>query len=304
MIINKLIKKIILTFPFVKKLQSQVTNFNKNSMYPAGHFYSPIVAVDEIKKRENEIWNQKSDNKINGINLETEKQIQLVKNFKIWYDQLPFSENTTKGLRYFFNNEYYSYTDGIMLYAMMREFKPKRIIEIGSGFSSAVMLDTNDLFFDSKIQLTFIDPYADRLFSLISEEDQKSATVIQTDVQEIPLTLFENLEAGDILFIDSTHVVKTGSDVNYILFSILPVLKSGVILHFHDIFYPFEYPKEWVFKGFNWNESYVLKAFLMYNTAFEILLFSDYLHQHHKEVFLNLPDCTKNTGGNLWIRKK
>ena len=92
--------------------------------------------------------------------------------------------------------------------------------------------------------------------------------------------------------------------MNYILFDILPVLKSGVLIHFHDIFYPFEYPKEWVLSGRNWNEDYFLKAFLMYNNKFEIRLFSDYMHKHHKEAFIDMPLSYKNPGGNLWIEKK
>src|SRR5690606_8620162 len=115
----------------------------------------------------------------------------------------------------------------------------------------------------------------------------------------VPLAVFEELNAGDMLFIDSTHVAKTGSDVNYILFEILPRLKSGVLIHFHDIFYPFEYPRDWVFNGRNWNEVYFLKAFLMYNTTFEIKLFSHYLHKHHPNVFEAMPLCYRNHGGNL-----
>jgi hypothetical protein len=187
---------------------------------------------------------------------------------------------------------------------MINYFKPTRIIEIGSGFSSAVMLDTNQLFFNNQIDLTFIDPYPERLYSLMIEYDKKQTTVIETDVQLIPVDVFRKLKAGDILFVDSTHVTKTGSDVNYILFEILPILESGVLIHFHDVFYPFEYPKEWVYKGFNWNEDYILKAFLMYNDKFEIILFSEYLHKHHKDSFKDLPLSYKNTGGNLWIQKK
>src|SRR5690606_22964232 len=115
---------------------------------------------------------------------------------------------------------------------------------------------------------------------------------------------FDRLEADDILFIDSTHVAKTGSDVNYILFEILPRLKSGVLIHFHDVFYPFEYPRDWVFAGRNWNEDYLLRAFLMYNPAFEIILFSHYLHKHHPDAFAAIPLCYNNRGGNLWIVKK
>ena len=118
------------------------------------------------------------------------------------------------------------------------------------------------------------------------------------------MDVFEKLNAGDILFVDSTDVSKTGSDVNYIMFEIIPILKSGVLIHFHDVFCPFEYPKEWVFQGRNWNEDYILKAFLMYNDRFEIKLFSEYLHKHHGDVFEAMPLFYKNHGGNLWIEKK
>ena len=279
-------------------------NFKKNSCYPAGHYYSPIISVDNIKKREFEIWSKVGTDGITGIDLQTEKQIKLVKSFTKYYDEIPFSSEKQTKNRYYFENGFYSYTDGIMLYSMMRHSQPKRIIEIGSGFSSAVMLDTNELFFGNQIELTFIEPYPERLRSLINDNDKKTATMIESDVQLISLVNFEKLEAGDILFIDSTHVVKTGSDVNYILFEILPSLRSGVLIHFHDVFYPFEYPKEWVFMGRNWNEDYFLKAFLMYNNRFEIKLFSDYLHRNHKDVFKDMPLTYKNFGGNLWLEKK
>ena len=190
---------------------------------------------------------------------------------------------------------------------MIRHFKPKQIIEIGSGFSSMVMLDTNELFFENQIKCTFIEPYPKRLYSLMKSSDKSLYTIIESDIQNISLDVFEKLESGDILFIDSTHVSKTGSDVNYILFEILPVLKTGVLIHFHDVFYPFEYPKKWVFNGVNWNENFLLRAFLMYNQQFEIILFTRYLVDLHSSVFNNMPLClqsTSSSSSSFWIRKK
>jgi hypothetical protein len=217
---------------------------------------------------------------------------------------MPFNANKQDHLRYQFENGSYSYTDAIVLYSMIRNLKPKRIIEVGSGHSSAVMLDTNELFFNNQINLTFIDPYPERLLSLLKEEDKINNTLIKSDVQLLDLKLFKELQEGDILFIDSTHVSKTGSDVNYILFEILPNLNEGVYIHFHDIFYPFEYPKEWVFNGRNWNENYILKAFLMHNADYKMILFSEYLHKFSKETFSKLPLCYNNHGGNLWLKKE
>jgi hypothetical protein len=130
---------------------------------------------------------------------------------------------------------------------MMRTFKPKEIIEIGSGHSSAIMLDTNEICFDNKINLTFIEPYPEeRLMKILKDSDKISHTIINKKVQSIDLDTFLSLSENDILFVDSTHVSKVGSDVNFILFEVLPALKPGVLIHFHDIFYPFEMPKHWV----------------------------------------------------------
>lgn len=305
MTIKESLIKIINKLPYIRGLYQESVLYKKNSIFPPGHYYSPIVLVDDIKKREDEIWGKVTKDGITGIDLRTKEQISLIAELSKYYADIPFKADKQPNIRYQFENGFYLYTDGIVLYSMMRHFNPKKIIEVGSGFSSAVMLDTNELFFNNNINLTFIEPYPEeRLLPLMTEKDRKTTTVIKDFVQSVSLDVFKQLEAGDILFIDSTHVVKTGSDVNYILFEILPALQSGVLIHFHDVFYPFEYPKDWVYKGHNWNEDYFLKAFLMYNDKFEIKLFSEYIHRLHKEAFKDMPLSYKNTGGNLWIVKK
>lgn len=296
-----LFKSVLNQLPYVKTLYK----ISLNSRFPAGHYYSTVVLIDDIKKRELEIWKYTDQDGIPGIDLKTQEQINLLNSFNEYYAELPFTRGKQPNLRYQFDNEYYSSSDGIVLYSMIRHFKPKRIIEIGSGFSSANMLDTNELFFDNKIEITFIEPFPEeRLIPIMTEMDKKQTTIIKSDVQLIPLEVFKNLQTGDILFVDSTHAVKTGSDVNYILFEILPALQSGVLIHFHDIYYPFEYPKDWVFRGFGWNEAYFLKAFLMNNNKFEIIFFTDYLHSHHQESFNEMPLAVKGSGSSLWIEKK
>jgi predicted O-methyltransferase YrrM len=288
----------------IQDLQLKVDEYNKNSCFPPGHFYSPIVSVEKVKENEREIWKAVSSNRILGVDLNTEEQVSTLKQLARFYSEMPFKPKKVEGLRYYFDNEYYCYTDAILLYSMVRYFKPKKIIEVGSGFSSAVILDTNQLFLDNNVAVTFIEPYPERLYSLLEEADKNSAKVFVQDLQKVDITYFDTLEANDVLLIDSTHISKTGSDVNYILFQILPRLKKGVLIHFHDIFYPFEYPKDWVYMGRNWNEDYIIRAFLMYNNAFKIKLFADYLHTHQNDVFSEMPLCYKNTGGCLWIQKQ
>jgi hypothetical protein len=207
-------------------------------------------------------------------------------------------------MRYFFENTYYSYSDAIFLYCMIRYIQPKKFVEAGSGYSSCVVLDTNELFFKNSIECTFIDPYPERLLSLIKAEDKERIRIITDRIQDVNIEEFCGLSEGDILLIDSTHVSKVGSDVNYIFHEILPCLKKGVYIHFHDIFYPFEYPKEWVCAGKAWNEAYLLRAFLQYNDHFEIVFFNTFLEFFYEDRFLReMPLCMKNKGGSIWIKK-
>ena len=160
---------------------------------------------------------------------------------------------------------------------MLNKLKPRKLIEVGSGFSSALILDTKDEFLKYPIELTFIDPNPqDRLTALLKDEDYKTTTIIKDIVQNTSIETFRELKENDILLIDNSHVSKTGSDVNYLMTDILPNLNKGVVVHIHDIFYPFEYPKEWLFNTrLNWNEIYSVHNFLLFNSAFKILFFSD-----------------------------
>ena len=266
---------------------------------PPGHFYSPIPDLNEIRQNEEKVF-QRRPRTIPGIELNEEAQLQLFEKFKKYYYTLPFRAEKTKGLRYYFENPAFSYADGIFLYSMIRHVKPKKIIEVGSGYSSAATLDTNELFFDGAIKCTFIEPYPDLLLSLMKKGDEDRVTIISSKLQNVSLNVFSELSAGDILFIDSTHVSKTNSDVNYVFFELLPFLAEGVYIHIHDITFPFEYPKEWVYEGRAWNEAYLLRAFLQYNSAFEIVFFYDFLQHFYRERFAaEMPLVLKNSGASL-----
>lgn len=270
---------------------------------PPGHFYSPLPDITFVNQY-NATMLSRQIQSIPGIENRVEEQLALIEQLSQYYHELPFRNEKGPGLRYYFNNAMFCYGDAVMLYSMLRHCRPHRIIEVGSGFSSAIMLDTNDLFFGKGIALTFIDPHPERLYSLLSDEDKQRCRIIVGEVQDVPLDRFMALDAGDILFIDSSHVAKVGSDVVHLLTNVLPALKKGAIVHFHDIFWPFEYPEQWIREGRAWNENYVLKAFLQFNTAFKILLFNSYLGIHHPDVVGRLlPLFSMNTGGSLWLEK-
>ena len=271
---------------------------------PNGHFYSPIPSIAEIRQNEEKIFSTPSDT-LPGVDLNQEHQLHLLRVFTKYYKELPFTEQKIDGLRYFYENPAYSYSDAIILYCMIRHVKPKKIVEIGSGYSSCVFLDTNERFFSNSIQCTFVEPYPELLRSLLKEDDLRRINIFSKRIQDVELSVFESLIENDILFIDSTHVSKVGSDVNRIFFEILPALASGVYVHFHDIFYPFEYPKEWIYEGRAWNEIYILHAFLQYNSSFEITCFNTFLEHFFEDYFItNMPLCLRNPGGSLWLRKR
>jgi predicted O-methyltransferase YrrM len=269
---------------------------------PPGDVLSPIHSIAEVKERQKEIY--AIPRTMPGIELNETAQLELFNTLQQFYPEQPFSAQKSEGRRYWFENPAYSYSDAILLYCMIRYLRPRRIIEVGSGYSSAAMLDTDELFFDRSIQFTFIEPQPQLLRSLLKEEDLTRVAILETRVQEVDLDRFSELKANDILFVDSSHVSKVGSDVNHIFFKILPALQSGVFVHFHDVFYPFEYPLEWVYEGRAWNETYLMRAFLQYNNQFEIQLFNTFIDWFHKEkYFHDMPLVQKNTGGSIWLKK-
>lgn len=273
------------------------------SFAPIGHYYSPFPDLDDIHARRDVIFKRDVET-CPGVNLRESEQIRLLEQFAGYFPEMPFPQEKQSGQRYCFDNVFYCYGDAVILYSFLRHFRPARVIEVGSGFSSAAMMDVNDKFFEGKLKFKFIEPYPDRLLGLLSEKDIKSQEIVVKKLQDIPLSDFKVLQENDILFIDSTHVVKTGSDVKYYLDEVLPALNKGVIVHFHDIFWPFEYPEQWLYEGRVWNESYFLRSFLQYNDSFEILYFNAYMGERHpREVEKHLPVCLRNPGGSLWLRK-
>ena len=268
---------------------------------PPGHFYSVIPGEREIRAQ---LENPRVEDPMLGIELNLEAQRRLMERLESHCRDLPFGPEPRDGLRYHFVNPAFSWGDGITLFGMVQEARPKRIVEVGSGFSSALMMDLNDLRFERRIDITFIEPHPKLLFEMMMPGDRERYTVLESGIQEVDLEHFTKLGENDILFIDSTHVSKLSSDVNRIVFEILPSLAKGVLVHFHDIFWPFEYPPEWTAEGRAWNEAYLLRAFLQFNSHFEILFFSDLMFIMHREwVTERAPEVFANPGAGLWLRK-
>ena len=230
-----------------------------------GHFYSPIPDLADVRERLHSIWGW-AQFQVEGIDLDLPGQVALGHQFSLSYRDDYFHRNETEGRRYYWENEYFPFGDAFVTDRFVREVSPARIVEIGSGYSSAVMLDArDDLIREGKPapRLDFVEPYPDRLNGLLRHSDSENCKVWVHPVQDVPMSLFDELEKDDLLFIDSSHVMKTGSDLWWLFFHVLPRLKSGVWVFVHDIPWPFEYPIEWVEEGRAWNEAYTLRAFLM-----------------------------------------
>lgn len=186
----------------------------------------------------------------------------------------------------------------MLLAAMMRHARPNRVVEIGAGFSTAMMLDTVERFLDAPVSIEAIDPEPQRLRTLLRPGDERWLTLRVGLVQDMPTVSFTSLQPNDILFIDSSHVMKLGSDVSFLFFEVLPRLAPGVLIHLHDIAWPFEYPVGHYQHGWAWNEAHALRLLLADSARYRVLLFADYLVRAHRaDVRAIMPEALRQPPG-------
>jgi predicted O-methyltransferase YrrM len=275
---------------------------NQPRLFSDGHFYSPIADLDDIKAREESIW--RSNKIMAGIEWREDSQLRLLQDFSGYVPEIGFPvEKQDNPSTYYYSNDQFPILDAEVLYCILRYFKPHQMIEVGSGFSSLVTAYVNRVHSGGSLQFICIEPYP-RQFLLdgvpgISE-------LVVSKVQDVQMNFYDRLQEGDILFIDSSHVTKVGSDVNHLFFEVIPRLREGVLIHIHDIFLPDEYPKQWVIEeGRHWNEQYLVRAFLEFNASFEIIWASYFMAKYHgaevKARFPRFPEL--GGGGSLWLRK-
>jgi predicted O-methyltransferase YrrM len=269
-------------------------------LYPPGHFYSPVPDLDEVRDRDAQIFDGPAE--LVGIDLRTDDQLALVERLARYVVDQPFEAEPKDGLRYHFDNDYFGWGDGLVLFCMLRQLRPARVVEVGAGFSSALMLDTAERFLHPAPELVFIEPHPDRLRGLLRDDDTDRVTLLSRQVQDVDRALFDRLEPGDVLFIDSSHVTKIGSDVNLLLLEVIPRLRPGVHVHVHDIVWPFEYARKWVYQGRAWNEAYLLRALLTGNPRLRITFWSSQLAACHREqVGAALPLWLRDSGTSIWL---
>lgn len=262
------------------------------------HFYQPIPDTRTLK---NDLWEKESE--LVGVDMNTDLQLDLLRNvfprYSEEYNNFP-QERTDVPYEFHFNNGMFDGVDALVLYCMVRHFRPKMIIEVGSGYSTFVSAKAS--LRNRNTKLMCIEPYPNET---LKQGFPGLTELITKKVEDIDLDFFSRLESGDILFIDTSHVIKIGGDVNFLYLEVIPRLKKGVIVHIHDIFFPKEYPKSWVLDEYRfWTEQYLLQAFLAFNTAFEILFCNSYMGlKYPSEMKSTFPHSPWLYGGSIWIRK-
>jgi predicted O-methyltransferase YrrM len=267
------------------------------------HFYQPIPNRQEIMTYAGK------ERPLSSIEWHLDKQTELVKyllekyalefNNKEIFSAFGYSEDSSALIS----------GDAELLYAMVREKKPDRVIEIGSGGSTKIIaaaLKMNFIENSQKSQLISIEPYPQDFlkdFANVSKDFLEFSLLTQK-VEAVDLSVFESLQTNDILFVDSSHVFKSGSDVEFEFLQVYPRLQTGVLVHIHDIFFPYDYPIEWNLKESRyWNEQYFLETFLQFNKKFEVLASLSMVSSYKNFVFLDNINAynEERLPGSFWM---
>jgi hypothetical protein len=290
----------------LSKTRSEIVAATQRTWVPPGHFYSPVVnPADDLVQRAMRL-EAAPDVAPEALGISEAEMMRWFHIISLQYENHPFPEQKQSDGLYYYANPNFPLADALALAAVMVEKRPRRFTEIGSGFSTCAAIDISEKQLGGSVEMRFIDPHPELALSLIPHDSPYRDRFLRSRLQEVSLTVFEELRRGDILFIDSSHVGKTGSDVLDYLFRILPSLAPGVMVHIHDIFYPFEYPAMWIVEeNRSWNEAYFLRAFLQANDRFRLLFLCDWFYKCRKElVAAAMPLWIPHRGGSLWMESR
>lgn len=273
------------------------------------HFYSPIPDTRVLEGKK-DLWEKEME--LVDVDLNVEGQLNLLENvFATFRKECDFPLNKTPTPHeYYITNGAFGLISAAVLHCIIRHFAPQTIIEVGSGNSTYVSARASIMNqADGHItKLISIEPYPNQVlkkgFPGLSE-------LVPKKVEEVDINFFSRLEDRDILFIDSSHVVRIGGDVNFLYLEVLPRLKRGVIVHIHDVFFPKHYPKDWIIRHRNFfTEQYLLQAFLTYNDQFEVLWCGSYIYLKYPERLKLMFPSPEGLGfyenyfsSSFWMRK-
>jgi predicted O-methyltransferase YrrM len=274
--------------------------------FPQGHYHSPVLDLRELgdEVRRAQVWPARPRD-TPGLAWRDEDQVALCRDVFAHQKRLDLVPKATGDpSTYFAANGQYPPLDAWILEAMLRQLRPRRMIEVGSGFSSLITARVNREFLDGALDFTCIEPFPRDFLAGVPG----IGALVEQKVQDVALDLYGRLGDGDVLFIDTSHTIKTGGDVPWIFHEILPRLAPGVIVHVHDIFLPREYPELWVSEGWGWGEQYLLHSFLLFNDAFEVTFGARWMIEHHPDLlraaFPGYAEYELEGASGLWIRRR
>jgi predicted O-methyltransferase YrrM len=276
--------------------------FRKVGVFPIrDHYYEPLFNPAKLRK------SVYQDRELVGLDLNVEEQLELLRRFRFNNELITFPLTRRKDLEFYYHNGVYASGDAEFLYNMIRHFKPRRIFEIGSGQSTllaaSAILANHQSDAGYVCEHVCIEPYEAEWL------EKLNVTVVREPVEQIDKVLFRELGKNDILFIDSSHMIRPQGDVLFEYLEILPILSSGVLIHIHDIFTPKDYLEEWIYQDVRfWNEQYLLEAFLSFNSEFKVIGALNYLkHRHPKELISCCPvlatEMDSREPGSFWLRR-
>ncbi|MDX1993827.1 MAG: class I SAM-dependent methyltransferase [bacterium] len=281
-----------------------VSRYNANLWLQRGyyirpvHFYEPMPDVRMLEKH------YPAPSSMSGVEMRVEAQLAMLREVFPLYREalaaLPAQPNPVDKSAFYLNQSYFCGIDPLVYYGIIRHFKPARIVEVGAGFST--MLAALALRQNETGRLTSIEPYPNEVIAA----GIPGVEHVQAKGEDVDVTVFTSLAANDILFIDSSHVVRIGGDVVFLMLEILPRLQPGVLIHIHDIFLPYDYPKGFVLERYRfWTEQYLVQAFLVDNDKIEVVFAANLMCVDHQEaVKAAFPMALDWTGGSLWLRKR
>ena len=252
-------------------------------------FYSPIPDLAALP---DSTWERRSE--LAGIDFDLPRQLAFLEGQRQYLAELASPAE----------NPSYPPADSAVLHAIVRGVRPRRIVELGSGHSTlvaaaAALANERE---DAPVDYRAYDPFP----KVVGRSLAGLTELVPTRAEDLPLALFEELGENDILLVDTTHTVKTGGDVNHIVLDVLPRLRAGVLVHFHDIFLPWEYPRVWAEDyGLYWAEQYLLQAFLSMNDGFEVVCALYALSREQPNRVRELVPAWRegSVPGAFWIRR-
>ncbi|HEY3204025.1 MAG TPA: class I SAM-dependent methyltransferase [Thermoanaerobaculia bacterium] len=264
------------------------------------HFYTPVFDPERLT---DSVWSARFET---GVRYDAGEQLSLWRRVHRFGDELAAFPEDPDGLpdearRFFWRNSEFSHQDAVLYYSLIRHLRPARVIEVGGGFSTLLAAEAAAR--NGQTRIDCIEPYPRPFLAT----EIPGVRLHAASVLEVPLDFFRDLADGDILFIDCSHVSKTGSDVNHLLLRVVPSLRSGVWVHVHDIFLPFEYPREWPLQRLYFNEQYVLAGLLANSAALEVMIANYFLMRVAPAALreFSVPGRNVSLGGaSFWMRTR